>query len=300
MQNFFYVTNLYKFSSLDIHNLFIHSKPPSSMVTVTAITAVEYCARKFWLQRILKLVEFPKEAMIKGSIRHDALEHLNYKEEEIVKKATKENIIQLYNDEIARTLIAAIKKHNKINLDSTELFTQSMKILTKVTDQRANNVLSFMNRTNFTGEQLWFELTPKIKSEITLVSSSLDLYGRIDEIREYRDFSIPVELKTGKCPTDGPWPAHKLQIGAYMMMLREKTITNYGVIHYIDHNKIFKVHLNPFLEENILKMREKVVETLNSKQVPEKTPHINKCKSCDLREQCYDEEFLRSKNALIG
>jgi CRISPR/Cas system-associated exonuclease Cas4 (RecB family) len=59
------------------------------MISVTTLCSYLYCPRKLYLQYVLKLEEPPKEALLKGSIRHKAYEVINASEEELVKSIKK-------------------------------------------------------------------------------------------------------------------------------------------------------------------------------------------------------------------
>ncbi|MCF7861406.1 Dna2/Cas4 domain-containing protein [Candidatus Woesearchaeota archaeon] len=260
-------------------------------ITVTALCSFEYCARKFYMTNVLKLVEPPKEAMVKGSVRHSALEELNNNEPRIVRSITtldEDSIKQTYKTVVSDAIVRSIK-HNKsqmdaLSMDRNTLFEESINILSRYANDRAENVISFIKQKNIFGSELWEQLTPKIKSEINLHSENLGMHGRIDEIREYETFRIPVELKTGSAPTDGVWPSHRIQIAAYCMMMG----VSYGIVSYLDYRIYRKIALNPFIEDSVISLRNKVNETLISDRIPDKTNNENKCRSCVLRKECND------------
>ncbi len=108
---------------------------------------------------------------------------------------------------------------------------------------------------------------------------------------------MPVELKTGKMPDSGVWDSHRIQLGAYILLLRNeyKTEISEGVVRYLDHGEERKVTLNPFLEHEILELRDKVKILLNSREIPAFCRPDAKCRNCNLKEKCYDEEFLKKR-----
>jgi CRISPR-associated protein Cas4 len=271
-------------------------------VTITALCSYEYCARKFYLTNVLRLSEPPKEALVKGSVRHNSLEDLNKCEPGIVKAINildEDAIKQKYQSAISDAVIRNIKNKKaqieSLLMDRNILFEESLKILEKYANDRAQNVISFIRQHNMFGEELWDKLTPKIKSEVNLRSPNLGIHGRIDELREYETFKIPVELKTGTAPNDGVWPSHRIQIAAYCMIIGVR----YGIISYIDHNIYRKITLNPFIEDSVLSLRNKVNETIISDRVPDKTLNANKCKSCTFQKECNDETFLKETIAYV-
>ena len=82
------------------------------MIPVNLLSTYLYCKRKLYLQEVLKLIEAPKEAVIKGRIKHECYDKINKIEENIVKSILKEislnELIKLYrkkNSFIIRDII---------------------------------------------------------------------------------------------------------------------------------------------------------------------------------------------------
>jgi CRISPR/Cas system-associated exonuclease Cas4 (RecB family) len=66
-------------------------------ISVSMLSSYTYCKRKLFLQYVLNLVEPEKEAMVKGSIRHETYDKINKIEENIVKSITSDdNLKTLY------------------------------------------------------------------------------------------------------------------------------------------------------------------------------------------------------------
>jgi CRISPR/Cas system-associated exonuclease Cas4 (RecB family) len=124
----------------------------------------------------------------------------------------------------------------------------------------------------------------------------LKLKGKLDQLEQYPDRIIPLEFKTGSCPQRGVWPGHQLQMGAYLMLLRqEHPNISEGIVRYLDAREDRSVMLNQFLEEKILRIRDDIINLLGSKELPDFVDNRNKCKSCQLKEKCHDEKFLRDR-----
>jgi len=93
------------------------------------------------------------------------------------------------------------------------------------------------------------------------------------------------------------WPSHKLQVGGYILLCQEnyedKKI-EFGIVRYLDFNKDREIFLNPFLKQEIFDIRDKVIEILDSKIVPDILPAIEgkinrKCVNCLYKKNCYEE-----------
>ena len=57
-------------------------------ISVSMLSAYLYCKRKLFLERVLGLFEPEKEALVKGTIRHETYDRVNRIEEKIVKSIT--------------------------------------------------------------------------------------------------------------------------------------------------------------------------------------------------------------------
>ncbi len=170
-------------------------------------------------------------------------------------------------------------------------------MIEKEAEFRAGKIFEFIEKTGFLGDELWENITPKIKPEYRINSEALGLKGVIDELEVHPAFFVPNELKTGKAPDEGVWPGHKIQVGAYAMLLEEKfnvPITK-AVVRYLDTNSEREVIVNPFLKQEVLELVKKVNLMLNSAEIPEFADNENKCKSCDLKDVCYDEKLINQK-----
>lgn len=273
------------------------------MITPTALSSYLYCPRKLFLERILGLFKFPKEAMIKGTVKHEIFEEINNKEKEIVisiKEPDYEKILNKYRREysiIARKIILKHSKQlKKYDVDGLELFTSFWKTLISEAEDKSKNINIFIEEHNIFGEELWEKLIPKIISEYRISDAILGLRGIIDEIRDYKDRLIPVELKSGKSPQTGVWPGHKIQIAAYMILLKNKGETiKEGLIKYIDEKKEVIIPMNPLLEEEVKKQIIIVNRLLTEKILPKHIDAPNKCSACQLKEECYNKEFIQEK-----
>ena len=268
-------------------------------VSVTLLSAYEYCSRKLFMSRVLQVEEPPRAALVLGTIRHATFERINAEEERVVKgilrETTFEDLVNHYKKafgEILRIIIRENKQQlAEVEVDIKDAFRSGWKSVLLEANERAKNTYEFMEKTKHLGDALWESLTPKLHSEVRIESSRLGLKGVIDQLREYQEYLEPVELKTGSAPQTGLWPSHRIQLAAYLMLLREeyKNSHTQGVVRYLDAASTRTLQLNPFMEEEVLSLRDKVQEVLTKGTLPERTKNVNKCASCPLREICYDD-----------
>jgi len=237
---------------------------------------------------------------VMGSIRHETYDSINKKEEEIVasitKKATFESIESLYRQKYLAILRKAIvsnkKRLEEVNLNMLEAYKKSFKFIIDESAARANNIFSFIEANNVFGEELWQKLEPKILSELRIESDELRLKGIIDQVHVYNDEYVPFELKTGRTPTDGVWPSHRIQIAAYSLLLQEhfKKSIKEGFVVYLDTKEKRHIAINPYMKEEVRQIVDDVIKLLESRELPDFCHNENKCRKCGLKGTCYNEE----------
>lgn len=274
------------------------------LINVTSLAEYLYCSRKLFLRNVLLVEEAPKEVMLMGTIRHETFDRINKIEENVVsniKKSTDQQEIQkLYFDNYCSMLRKSIINNKDglkyFNLDLFETYKKILPSFSCEARVRANNVHSFMIKNNVFGEELWEKLTPKIKSELRMSSEKLMLKGIIDKVEVWGEHHVPFELKTGKAPNDGMWPGHRIQIGAYILLLEEKFKTHRrGFIHYLDIDDKRELTMNPFLEDEIKTTTISVKDLLSGNELPEFCGNDNKCATCGLKEKCFDKNLINDK-----
>jgi CRISPR-associated protein Cas4 len=274
------------------------------MIPVSLLSSYQYCPRKIFLERVLKFIDIPRVVTLKGTLRHAAFDKLNKSEMEIIARATEKlypKIEALYRKTVSTAIRQAIIDNKRtiirLRLDSQELHSSVIKRLGPEIMARAKNVYDFMDKTGLVGEDLWYELTPRIKSEYKVTSYSLGLSGVIDQVLVAGDILTPVELKTGSVPKEGFWPGHKLQLAAYMMLLEDQfnIEINKGTIRYLDANEekgnpiSRDLILNPFLRDEVVQTRIKVEKLLGNSLPPDRIKNEKKCEKCALKDDCFDE-----------
>jgi len=271
-------------------------------ISVSMLSAYLYCPRMLFLQKILALEEPPKESLVLGSIRHEAFDLINKKEESVV-KGVKEpidfnyllNIHKELHSSILKTVVIRKKAElREANLGMAEAFESSWASVSHESETRASVIFDFVQKHNLFGNELWEKLTPKISSEFRIESDLMPLKGIIDQVYIYGSQYVPYELKTGKAPRDGVWPGHKIQLGAYAMMLEEKfkIPVKEGFVYYLDSKEKRHIAVNPFLKDEIANLVKEVMELIENKALPKLCENKAKCRACSFKGVCYNEELL--------
>jgi len=279
------------------------------MISVTMLSSYLYCKRKLFLEKVLKIIEPEKEVLVLGKVRHEVFDVINKSEEKLVKsismKISKDEIKDLYKKNHSKALRNIILKNkkdlSKFNIEMIEVFKSIWDSIEPEIELRTSVVHDFMKSHDVYGDELWDKLTPKIKSEVYIESTALQLKGIIDKLEVFSDKVIPVELKSGKAPSDGVWPGHLIQVGAYILLLQDsgKNSPN-GIVYYLTGKEKKEVFLNPFLKDEIIELAKKVNKLMNEKQIPDFVSSKSKCDMCGLKDSCYSQTFIDEKlNELI-
>jgi len=275
------------------------------MVTATQLSSYLYCPRKLFLSYVLLVEEPPKQELVKGTIWHETHELINNAEEKIVcsiKTKNYQEIFDVYRREYSKLLRNAIIKHKSelkdFNISLLDIFTDYWTSFEEEAKEHALNVVKFIDKHDVYGRELWEKLTPKILSEQYFKSIKLKLSGIID-ILEMHDINgkvtyVPIELKTGKYPDKGMWDGHKMQLAAYMLLLEDdgKSV-NEAAIKYRGAEKRV-LQMNTFLKKEVLDLIIKTDKILTSLEPPEYTDNKNKCKNCQFKETCYNQDTMKT------
>ncbi len=274
------------------------------MISATMLSAYLYCRRKLFLERVLKMAEPEKEALILGKIRHIVFERAAKDDEGIVRSISEdiseERIADIYRksySKIARnTILTSRKDLERFGLSMLDTYHKISESLSPEIAFRAGLIHSFIKKEKVFGDELFERLTPKIRSETYIESPALGLKGIIDKIEVFDGEVIPVELKTGKAPSEGVWPGHMVQIGAYILLLEDagKKVPK-GIVHYLDARSKREIVMNPFLRDEIIELARKVDSLLKGKIVPDMLAAEGKCAACGIREMCHSEGLIAEK-----
>lgn len=280
------------------------------MITATQLSSYIYCPRKLFISSVLEVKEPPKEALVKGKVWHITHEMINKNEKELVKSINSDNyddILDIYRRGFSKFLRNAIIM-NKAELKSFEinmldLFNEYWQDFEEEAKLRALNVSNFIKENAVFGEELWERLTPKIISEQYLKSEKLGISGIID-VLEVHDLPVseivhdklyvPVELKTGKFPKKGMWDTHRIQLGAYLLMLEDqgKNVSE-GVLRYRGSDEQRVLVMNSMLREEVSAVVSGAKKVLESMDPPDYTDNKNKCNKCSFKDICYNNAEMK-------
>lgn len=271
-------------------------------ISVTLLSSYLYCSRKLFLEKVLMQAEPPKESLVMGSIRHETYDKINKNEEIIVTSITKKmdfaEMQQLYKQNHLKFLRKSIADNKdrlkEVNLSMLDAYRKSFPFIIEESVTRSSNVFDFILKNKVFGDELWQRLTPKILSELRVESDELKLKGIIDQVHVYEQDYVPFELKTGRTPTDGVWPSHRIQIAAYSMLLQEKfnKPIKEGFVFYLDTKEKRHIAINPFMKDEVKQIVNEVIGLLENKNLPDFCNNENKCMKCGLKQTCYNEEEM--------
>jgi len=207
---------------------------------------------------------------------------------------TVEEIYEIYKKAHLNMLRKAIVIHKtdlkKRGVELSKVFEEIWPGLMKETLLRAGRLYDFIKANEVYGTDLWEMLEPKVKAEISINSKELGLKGKIDELEFFKDGCVPVELKTGKCPEEGVWLNHKIQVAAYCMLVEKQfnCRVNSGIVYYLDYGVRRTVVMNSYLRSEVKELIQKIKLSLNSKEIP-RLKITNKCDNCELRQICHNK-----------
>lgn len=122
--------------------------------------------------------------------------------------------------------------------------------------------------------------------EKPLFSDELGLTGKPDYLVEERGRYIPVEVKSGRAPAAGPYPAHIYQLAAYCALVTETygQRPSHGLIKYAD--KIFSVDYTSALESELLDVLDCLRADAEANEVARSHNSAARCRACGFREVC--------------
>lgn len=129
------------------------------------------------------------------------------------------------------------------------------------------------------------------RAESPLISRRWGLVGRPDYLMATADGMIPVEVKSGRCPSV-PYLSHLLQLAAYCLLVEETTRKRspYGILRYDD------VSVQIAFDDTL---RKRLLDTMDAMRRDEGRPEVarshaepERCRSCGVRHAC-DQSLVR-------
>ena len=274
----------------------VNNERMKELISVTNLSTYLFCKRKLYLENVLGLKALPPEANIKGTIRHAVLDLVSKQEKGIVLSITKETVETIpdkYRFFYSKNLINAIKINTPLleqhKLQAIDVYNELWPWFAEDAELRARYLSETIARTGLFGSELWEALTPRIITELFVASDELELKGKIDRVEQHKEVLVPVEIKTGRAPSEGVWESHLVQVGSYMLLLEytQNATVNEGKIYYLDSGERV-VKMNPALREEIVRLKDKVKIVLHSQDIPDFVDNENKCRKCPLQKDCWE------------
>ncbi len=267
------------------------NKPSRKPVSVTELTAWEYCPRKLFIQKILKLPSKLNRAMLLGKIKHQTIELLSNNEEKIIKNIDKDydklDLVLIY-EKFIRDLVEKIFQDNRRILEGFNITLEEInkKVMSDFSHDLKLRVSSIKDKLKFGffKDKLWDSLDSLFISELRLESQEHGLKGRVDRIEIVKSTNeiIPYELKTRE---ERIFHSDEIQLTAYSIMLEEhyRTKVARGFIESGTNKQEIKI--TEELKKEVLDLIEKIRNIENSPP-PAMLSNFNKCRSCEFQEEC--------------
>ena len=127
--------------------------------------------------------------------------------------------------------------------------------------------------------------------EKPLFSPRWQLTGKPDYLVQTGDGMVPVEVKSGRAPAEGAYPAHRYQLAAYCLLVAEtyRSRPAYGLIQYAD--KTVAVDYTPDLEKELLETIGALRADFEADDVARSHASPARCRACGFRDVC-DERLV--------
>lgn len=127
---------------------------------------------------------------------------------------------------------------------------------------------------------------------VTLSSSEFRIISKLDIVDMGDDHVFPVEIKKGKGPEEGAWPADVVQIGAQIQILKDNGYEcNEGYIYYSASNKKVKIEYNDDVLIELITAINGMQGIMNRELIPPPLRNSRKCEGCSLAVICLPDEI---------
>ena len=129
------------------------------------------------------------------------------------------------------------------------------------------------------------------RPEKPLFSAALQLTGKPDYLVRQGAAYIPVEVKSGRAPAEGPYASHVYQLAAYCALVAETYHHRpaYGLIKYAD--RTLSVDFTPALEAELSDLLDEMRADGAADDVARSHSSAARCRACGFREEC-DESLV--------
>lgn len=127
--------------------------------------------------------------------------------------------------------------------------------------------------------------------EKPLFSKRLQLTGKPDYVVKDGEQVVPVEVKSGRAPADGPYDSHIYQLAAYCALVTDAYGRRpaYGLIRYAD--KTWSVEYTQTLEAELESLLDAIRADEAAQDVARSHNAPARCRACGFRDVC-DESLV--------
>lgn len=119
-----------------------------------------------------------------------------------------------------------------------------------------------------------------------LFSQRLQLAGKPDYLVREGGAYIPVEVKSGRAPKDGPHASHVFQLAAYCALVTEayRSRPAYGMVKYADQT--LRVDYTPELEAGLNDLLTEIRAAEAADDMLRSHSSAARCRACGFRDEC--------------
>lgn len=137
-----------------------------------------------------------------------------------------------------------------------------------------------------TGQVVYSDTGGWMRPEKPLFSATLQLTGKPDYLVRQGAAYIPVEVKSGRAPAEGPYASHVYQLAAYCALVAEtyQRRPAYGLIKYAD--RTIAVDFTPALEAELSDLLDEIRADSEADEVARSHSSAARCRGCGFREEC--------------
>lgn len=268
------------------------------------VTTHEFCPRQLFLEQTLNLKPERGPQDLKRAILQEALRYANRAEPGVVKgikdHLPKQKLQDRYYAGGRRALQEAIlankdelSEHHLSIIDTSRDLWQELK---PYIHTRVENTHTFMTTNRVYGNDLWWDLIPKITHVLQAEAPDLGLALTVDRLDNYPHAATPWTFKKSHAPENGVWPSDQTEMGLIMLALGEQgLIIHEGVVGYDNGRTPRHQELT---NETRHKAEQAVANTraiLDHETLPPRVENTRKCEHCPLKPKCYDDTYMAAK-----
>ena len=135
------------------------------------------------------------------------------------------------------------------------------------------------------GRVLYSDTGPRRDLLEPLYADDLNLVGKPDYLVETKGGLVPVEVKSGRTPSQ-PFDSHIYQLAAYCLLVQRnyRHRPPYGIVHYPQRS--FAVEFTRELEQQVLALLSDMRSALGIRELHRSHEQPGRCNSCGFGQLC--------------